>query len=304
MSDPAAPKTLAASAPSGPNPLSLAFKGLWELALGGSSTTVRLDLMSPGLRRRRERQTGGARGGLEHFFNGWGDGTMGGGRTAAAAAAASRAAASIAAPSLHNLSVQGLRLKMTQNWEGGGFLAEPIDGERKARLDLGVGAEVSLMHSELPISPEARLVVRPAGGTFAPTFYVRALPERELAARIRLPAPGNSGVQLHVDACVPLAYLLNGCKGPSFATMEARFTRPTGTGAHLSTSGLEFDERLLKAVSDDFGLRLAANVDFPRAVGAASGRLGTLDGEPPLRLRVNRLGLKKKICWWKYANAD
>ena len=37
---------------------------------------------------------------------------------------------------------------------------------------------------------------------------------------------------------------------------------------------------------------------------AASGRLGTLDGEPPLRLRVNRLGLKKKICWWKYANAD
>jgi hypothetical protein len=45
-------------------------------------------------------------------------------------------------------------------------------------------------------------------------------------------------------------------------------------------------------------------VDFPRAVGAASGRLGTLDGEPPLRLRVNRLGLKKKICWWKYANAD
>ena len=79
MSDPAAPKTLAASAPSGPNPLSLAFKGLWELALGGSSTTVRLDLMSPGLRRRRERQTGGARGVLEHFFNGWGDGTMGGG---------------------------------------------------------------------------------------------------------------------------------------------------------------------------------------------------------------------------------
>ena len=73
-------------------------------------------------------------------------------------------------------------------------------------------------------------------------------------------------MQLHVDACVPLAYLLNGCKGPSFATMEARFTRPTGTGAHLSTSGLEFDERLLKAVSDDFGLRLAANVDFPRAV--------------------------------------
>ena len=111
-------------------------------------------------------------------------------------------------------------------------------------------------------------------------------------------------MQLHVDACVPLAYFLNGCKGPSFETMEARFTRPTGTGAHLSTSGLEFDERLLKAVSDDFGLRLAANVDFPRAVGAASGRLGTLDGEPPLRLRVNRLGLKKKICWWKYANAD
>ena len=81
-------------------------------------------------------------------------------------------------------------------------------------------------------------------------------------------------MQLHVDACVPLAYFLNGCKGPSFATMEARFTRPTGTGAHLSTSGLEFDERLLKAVSDDFGLRLAANVDFrapwgPRADGSA-----------------------------------
>ena len=79
--------------------------------------------------------------------------------------------------------------------------------------------------------------------------------------------------------------------------VTARLVRPAGTGAHLSTTGVEFDEALLR-VGDAFALRLAASLDVPRGVGVGNGGVRSMDGAPT-RLRVEKLGVKKKMCWWK-----
>jgi len=74
--------------------------------------------------------------------------------------------------------------------------------------------------------------------------------------------------------------------------ITAQLLRPAGTGAHLSTSGLEFDEKILR-LGPDCALRRAASVDFPREYP-----LPEID-EGPLRLKIKKLGVKKCFRWCK-----
>lgn len=73
--------------------------------------------------------------------------------------------------------------------------------------------------------------------------------------------------------------------------LTAQLMRPAGTGAHLSTSGLEFDEKVLR-LGPDCALRLAASVDFPREYPPRR------DDEGGLRLNVKKLGVKKCFRWY------
>lgn len=74
--------------------------------------------------------------------------------------------------------------------------------------------------------------------------------------------------------------------------LTAQLLRPAGTGAHLSTSGLEFDEKVLR-LGPDCALRLAASVDFPREYPPPR-----LDDEGGLRLNIKKLGVKKCFRWY------
>ena len=253
-----------------PNPGAGLARKLFALTVGGSSTTVRLDLHSPTMRRRRDANTD---------YAGWGG-----------------ADSRVAYEKRHNLSIDGVRCKVMQKWEGGGFVdVARVDGgsERKARLDLGFGVDVSLMNSDQPITPECRLKIRTAGNHLAPVAFLRVAPEPEAAVRARVPILGT-GVFACVETVLPFRDL---DKGPRGIVMTARLVRPAGTGTHLSTTGLEFDENLLR-LGDEFALRLAASLDFPRGVGLGNGGVRSMDGAPT-RLRVNKLGVKKKVCWWK-----
>ena len=74
--------------------------------------------------------------------------------------------------------------------------------------------------------------------------------------------------------------------------IAAQLVRPSGTGPHLSTGGLEFDETLVR-LGRDCALRMAASVDFPREYPArgsglrltSSWRISSLT---PRRLWVGR----------------
>lgn len=80
--------------------------------------------------------------------------------------------------------------------------------------------------------------------------------------------------------------------------VTAQLLRPAGTGAHLSTSGLEFDEKVLR-LGPDCALRLAASVDFPREYPPPRH-----DDDGALRLSIKKLGVKKCFRWYKSTNKD
>ena len=268
------PRTSSQS-PRTPTPGAGLARKIFALVVGGSSTTVRLDLHRPTMRRRRDANTD---------YNGWGG-----------------VDSRVAYEKRHNLSIDGVRCKVMQKWEGGGFVnvvRADCGAERKPRLDLGVGVDVSLMRSDQPVTPECRLKIRTAGNHLAPVVFLRAAPEPEIAARARVPILGTG-----VFACVETVFSFRHLdKGPRGIMVTARLVRPAGTGAHLSTTGVEFDETLLR-VGDAFALRLAASLDVPRGVGVGDGGVRSMDGAPT-RLRVEKLGVKKKMCWWKMRDRE
>jgi len=247
----------------------------------GSSTTVRVDMQRPGFVREQRSKD----------YNGWGDGYGGGGGGDGSGS------------QRHNFRVEQTRVKIMQKWEGGVFSQRQVGGgsERKSRVDLGVGLDVSLMEAD--VVPELRLRLRTANSDNAPNLYLRVLPRQELVGRTRVPIL-NTGLFLGLRLQVPLAsigdvgsYLRGGGRdefrsGGAQPMITAQLLRPAGTGAHLSTSGLEFDEKILR-LGPDCALRLAASVDFPREYP-----LPEID-EGPLRLKIKKLGVKKCFRWCK-----
>ena len=89
------PRTSSQS-PRTPTPGAGLARKLFALVVGGSSTTVRLDLHRPTMRRRRDANTD---------YNGWGG-----------------VDSRVAYEKRHNLSIDGVRCKVMQKWEGGGFV--------------------------------------------------------------------------------------------------------------------------------------------------------------------------------------
>ena len=71
--------------------------------------------------------------------------------------------------------------------------------------------------------------------------------------------------------------------------IAAQLVRPSGTGPHLSTGGLEFDETLVR-LGRDCALRMAASVDFPREYPARGSGL---------RLDVRNFGVKFRKRWYE-----
>ena len=252
------------------------LKGLLAAAFGSSMTTVRIDVQAPRLtRERRQRKA----------YGGWGD--------APARAADGDDGFTRGGITSHNFSVEQTRLQVKQKWETGLFEQQQTGGGTviKSRLDLGAGLDVGLLRAE--VVPDLRVRCRLGNGDNAPSVYLRALPEREIVARGRIPL-ANTGVFLALRLEVPLRFITEGGGSNPFTpkpVIAAQLCRPSGTGPHLSTGGLEFDETLL-TIGRDCALRVAANLDFPREYPPS-----TRGGGP--RLDVRNLGVKVRKRWYE-----
>ena len=252
------------------------LKGLLAAAFGSSVTTVRIDVQAPRLtRERRQRKA----------YGGWGD--------APARAADGDDGFTRGGITSHNFSVEQTRLQVKQKWETGLFEQRQTGGGTviKSRLDLGAGLDVGLLRAE--VVPDLRVRCRLGNGDNAPSVYLRALPEREIVARGRIPL-ANTGVFLALRLEVPLRFITEGGGSNPFTpkpVIAAQLCRPSGTGPHLSTGGLEFDETLL-TIGRDCALRVAANLDFPREYPPS-----TRGGGP--RLDVRNLGVKFRKRWYE-----
>lgn len=252
------------------------LKGLLAAAFGSSVTTVRIDVQAPRLtRERRQRKA----------YGGWGD--------APARAADGDDGFTRGGITSHNFSVEQTRLQVKQKWETGLFEQQQTGGGTviKSRLDLGAGLDVGLLRAE--VVPDLRVRCRLGNGDNAPSVYLRALPEREIVARGRIPL-ANTGVFLALRLEVPLRFITEGGGSNPFTpkpVIAAQLCRPSGTGPHLSTGGLEFDETLL-TIGRDCALRVAANLDFPREYPPS-----TRGGGP--RLDVRNLGVKFRKRWYE-----
>ena len=249
------------------------LKGLLAAAFGSSVTTVRFDIQAPRLtRERRQRKA----------YGGWAD---------TPAPANDDDGFTRGGITLHNLSVEQTRLQVKQKWESGLFEQRRTGGGTviKSRLDLGAGLDIGLLKAE--VVPDLRVRCRLGDGDNAPSVYLRALPEREIVARARIPLC-DTGVFLGIRLEVPLRFITEGGGSNPFTPkpmIAAQLVRPSGTGPHLSTGGLEFDETLVR-LGRDCTLRMAANVDFPREYPARGSGL---------RLDVRNFGVKFRKRWYE-----
>ena len=251
------------------------LKGLLAAAFGSSVTTVRIDVQAPRLtRERRQRKA----------YGGWGD--------APARAADGDDGFTRGGITSHNFSVEQTRLRVKQKWETGLFEQQQTGGGTviKSRLDLGAGLDVGLLRAE--VVPDLRVRCRLGNGDNAPSVYLRALPEREIVARARIPL-ADTGVFLALRLEVPARFITENSERNPFTpkpVIAAQLVRPSGTGPHLSTGGLEFDETLL-TIGRDCTLRAAANLDFPREYPSATGSGPRLD--------VRNFGVKFRKRWYE-----
>ena len=201
------------------------LKGLLAAAFGSSVTTVRIDVQAPRLtRERRQRKA----------YGGWGD--------APARAADGDDGFTRGGITSHNFSVEQTRLQVKQKWEtglfeqrqtGGGTVIIPAGPRRRAR--------------RRPLTsrgcPRRRVRCRLGNGDNAPSVYPARRPSEIVAcARILL---ADTGVFLALRLEVPARFITeNGERNRhAKARIAAQLVRPSGTGPHLSTGGLESTRR-------------------------------------------------------------
>ena len=249
------------------------LKGLLAAAFGSSVTTVRIDVQAPRLtRERRQRKA----------YGGWGD-----------APARADGDDGFTARRHHLAQLQ----RRTDQAAGEAEVGDrPIRAAADGRRD----------GHQIPAGPRRRARRRPltsrgrprrvrcrlGNGDNAPSVYLRALPEREIVARARIPL-ADTGVFLALRLEVPARFITeNGERNPFTPkpVIAAQLVRPSGTGPHLSTGGLEFDETLL-TIGRDCALRAAANLDFPREYPSATGSGPRLD--------ARNFGVKFRKRWYE-----
>mmetsp|Transcript_55149 Transcript_55149/g.175421 ORF Transcript_55149/g.175421 Transcript_55149/m.175421 type:complete len:291 (-) Transcript_55149:202-1074(-) len=178
----------------------------------------------------------------------------------------------------------GARLKLLRVWE---FGKEQKDDRRLMERigNLGVGINVEMDGSR--IEPRARLNLKIPTKSTAPfdhMFSLRLAPFPSFNVKFSCPI-FETGVCLDLHYGVPLNALNKFYTSP--AVVGIRLFNPVGSGLHLTPSGLEFDERVLK-IGDQSALRLGASVDIPHS-------LPVEEGDSLLNFDVHRLGLKTRL---------
>lgn len=169
---------------------------------------------------------------------------------------------------------------LEEDKEDAAFLRSSSESPRRDlapwRVNLGLGANVDTDRGVL----EPRFRVR--GHHVA----VHLLPEPVLEIRGKWPL-FNTQLALDARYRVPLLGLPNLWSGDSGARLMVNLFNPLGTGVHLTPGGLEFDEHLVR-LGEYTTIRVAAALDFPR-------QFPLPEGEQPIKVRINRLGLKTRI---------
>ncbi|KAI5062034.1 hypothetical protein GOP47_0022573 [Adiantum capillus-veneris] len=168
----------------------------------------------------------------------------------------------------------GARLKLMQIWEfpdkETGLPGLPWN------LNFGLGATLETERGGR-LELETRIKAKHLA------LYILPLPFLEFRGKWPI-----TGTRLAVDARyrIPLHDLEKIWESPT-AQLCVSLYNPVGTGFHLSPGGLEFDEHVVN-IGQHTKLRVAASIEFPR-------QFPLEEGEQPIRVHINRLGIKSRI---------
>lgn len=175
---------------------------------------------------------------------------------------------------LRGIQGGGAQLKLMQIWDfpdtDTGLPSLPWD------LNFGFGAKIE-MDKGGHLEPQMRLRAKHVA------LHLLPMPLLELRGKWPL---GGSRLAINIHYRVPLLHLSKFWESPT-AQLCLNLYNPIGTGFHLSPGGLEFDEHVVN-IGQNTKLRVAASVDFPRQFPLKAG-------EQPIRVHVNRLGVKARI---------
>lgn len=167
----------------------------------------------------------------------------------------------------------GAQLKLMQIWDfpdkETGLPSLPWN------LNFGLGAKVEMDRGHL--EPRMRVKAKHLA------LYLLPLPLLELRGKWPL---GGTRLAINVRYRIPLQDFEKFWESPT-AQLCVNLYNPLGTGFHLSPGGLEFDEHVVN-IGRNTKLRVAASIDFPR-------QLPLEEGEQPIRVCINRLGIKSRI---------
>lgn len=139
---------------------------------------------------------------------------------------------------------------------------------------LSLGAGASLDMDQGGFVPHARLKVQDWL-----TIKLLPAPVLKLQKSFRLP---NSALSLRLRYEVPLDSIENFARPP--ARLLVRLDNSVGSGVHISPSGVDFDQRVVR-LGQATSVRFAGHASFPRQIPVP-------EGAPLLNTQVDRLGLK------------
>jgi len=165
---------------------------------------------------------------------------------------------------------RGARLKLMQIWD---FPDEAGRPTLPLGLNFGVGANFDM--DRVLLQPKLRLRGRHVA--------LHIFPSPEIELRAEYPVWGSLGVELKFRLPVQSEHALWDSR--SGARILVALNHRYGSGVHLATRGLEFDEPVLR-IGEHTNLRVAAIVGFPSVI--------PFEGKP-LKIQVQRLGLKTRI---------
>lgn len=139
-------------------------------------------------------------------------------------------------------------------------------------VSLGAGASLDL--DEGGFVPHVRLRVQD-------WLTIKLLPAQivKLQKSFRLP---NSSLSLRLRYEVPLDSIADFTRPP--ARLLVRLDNTVGSGVHISPSGVDFDQRVVR-LGKQTSVRFAGHASFPRQIPVP-------EGTPLLNTQVDRLGLK------------
>ncbi|CAM6093242.1 unnamed protein product [Calypogeia fissa] len=174
----------------------------------------------------------------------------------------------------NGISGGGARLKIMQVWDA------PPDllGSSRQHWNLNMGFGLNVEVEKGLLLPRFRLKAR--------HIALHLLPQPEIELRGKWPL-WNTRLAINAKYRIPLTMDLEEMWSSPGARLMVNFFNPLGSGFHLTPGGVEFDEHLVQ-LGEHTKLRFAAALQFPR-------KLPMEEDEQPVRLRVDRLGVKTII---------